>query len=98
MIADERTSQKKIEEIFESASLNGDDRDLWRERLASAGQIVRSVFIDAFGSDGDALPFFTADLRKRIGAGNDREKLDEIAREEREYFSSAIRSMEQERI
>jgi len=98
MEIDEKKSQERIEEIFESARLGEEDRNLWRGRLSSAGNAFRSVFIDVFGDDRDALTFFTGDLRKRLEAGSDRKRLDDIEREERDYFSSILRRTEQERI
>jgi|GEM_PF-1331123 len=91
----EQEFQKKLEEIFDAADLQEDDRKLWHGRLDHAGEYVRKMFIDVFGEDRNLLLFFTGNIRKRLAADGDRAKLDEIAEEEKAYFAGLMRGAEE---
>lgn len=88
---DEREIQESIDRIFEEAGLSQDDRNLWGSRLAEAGEYVRQAFIESFSEEYDLLRFFTGDLRKRIEAGQDRRKLEQVLVEEKTYFTGVLR-------
>lgn len=94
MLISEEEFNEKLERMFERAGLNEEDRGLWRAKLADAGEYVRRMFIDVFSQDRDLLVFFTGNLRKRLAAQGDREKLDEIVNEEQAYFAGLMKSEE----
>jgi hypothetical protein len=79
-----------IERIFENAGLSEEDRALWRSRLASSDERMRAVFVSIFSDDTELLEFFTEDLRDRVAAGRDPEKLAGVLEKEREYFRSML--------
>lgn len=82
--------QEKIEAIFESAGLSEEDRSLWMSRLSVAGDRAKMVFVESFSDDSESLAFFTRDLRSRIDAGDDPEKLAPILEEEKNYFKNIL--------
>lgn len=79
-----------MEKIFDKAGLSEDDRALWRSRLSAADERMRAVFVGIFSGDADLLPFFTEDLRDRVAAGRDPEKLAKVLEKEREHFRSVL--------
>ncbi|NTV55181.1 MAG: hypothetical protein HGB37_02765 [Candidatus Moranbacteria bacterium] len=95
MLISDEEFQQKLEAIFESAELREEDRNLWRDRLADAGEYIHKMFIDVFSKDRDLFLFFTTNMRKRMVAAGDRVKLEEIAEEERAYFSGLINRTEE---
>jgi hypothetical protein len=95
MLISDEEFQQKLEAIFESAELREEDRKLWRDRLADAGEYIHKMFIDVFSKDRDLFLFFTTNMRKRMVAAGDRAKLEEIAEEERAYFSGLINRTEE---
>jgi hypothetical protein len=82
--------EDKITAIFDAAGLSDDDRLLWLSRLSRSGERFQYFFIESFDGEPDMLEFFTSDLRKRIEAGNDPEKLFLVLAEEKEYFSDIL--------
>jgi hypothetical protein len=86
----------RIEELFTRANLPEDGRALWRARLAVDSERVKQVFIDTFAEDLEMLTFFTDDLRRRIAAGNDPEKLAAVLDEERKYFTGVLSNSQTE--
>lgn len=82
--------QNKINAIFDAAGLSDDERSLWLSRLSRAGERFQRVFIESFDGDPGLLAFFTSDLRKRIEAGSDPEKLSLVLSEEKEYFADSL--------
>lgn len=82
--------RQKIEDIFESAELSEEDRELWRSRLAASDVSFPRTFVTLFDEEREMLDFFTQDLRKRAEAGKDAEKLSSVLREEKEYFSTLL--------
>lgn len=91
MLISDEEFQQKLEAMFESAELREEDRKLWRDRLAHAGEYIHKMFIDVFSKDRDLLVFFTGNMRKRIDANGDQSKLAEIAEEEKAYFSGLMK-------
>lgn len=82
--------RQKIEDIFESAELSEEDRELWRSRLAASDVSFPRTFVTLFDEEREMLDFFTQDLRKRAEAGKDAEKLSSVLREEKEYFATLL--------
>ena len=95
MLISDEEFQQKLEAMFEKAELPEEDRKLWRDRLADAGEYIHKMFIDVFSKDRDLFLFFTTNMRKRMVAAGDRVKLEEIAEEERAYFSGLINRTEE---
>ncbi len=91
MLISDEEFQQKLEAMFEKAELPEEDRKLWHDRLADAGEYIHKMFIDVFSKDRDLFLFFTTNMRKRMVAGGDRVKLEEIAEEERAYFSGLMK-------
>lgn len=91
MFTSDEEFDKKLERIFDDADLREEDRTLWRERLSDAGDYLYATFVDVFSKDRDLLVFFTGNMRKRIEANGDQSKLDEIAEEEKAYFSGLMK-------
>ncbi|NTW14382.1 MAG: hypothetical protein HGA31_05125 [Candidatus Moranbacteria bacterium] len=87
---DERKIQEEIDRIFNDAELSLEDRILWLERLTHAGEYVRRIFVESFDGESSLLRFFTGDLRKRIAAGNDRDRINEVLAEEKAYFMGML--------
>ncbi|MBP9751972.1 MAG: hypothetical protein KBD19_03885 [Candidatus Moranbacteria bacterium] len=79
-----------MEKIFDEAGLSEGDRALWRSRLAAADERMRAVFVSIFSGDTELLAFFTEDLRDRVAAGRDPEKLANVLEKEREHFRSML--------
>lgn len=86
----EEELQKKIEAVFVSAGLSEMDKCLWLSRLSLAGERAQRVFVEAFSEDSEMLVFFTRDLRNRIEAGDDPQKLAPILEEEKGYFKDLL--------
>lgn len=82
--------QKKIEAVLKKAGLSGGDCHLWMSRLSVAGERAQRVFLEAVADDRDMLVFFTRDLRNRIDAGSDPEKIASVIRDEKEYFTGIL--------
>lgn len=82
--------RQKIEDIFESAELSEEDRELWRSRLAASDVSFPRTFVTLFDEEREMLDFFTQDLRKRAEAGKDAEKLSSVLQEEKEYFATLL--------
>lgn len=82
--------REKIEDIFEGAGLSEEDRALWSARLSASDDSFSRAFVTLFDTERGMLGFFTDDLRKRIEAGNDHEKLSSVLREEKEYFANIL--------
>lgn len=76
----------QIQEIFERAGLSESDRELWLSRLSSVSERMKAVFVSIFSDDTELLRFFTGDLKNRIEAGDDQERLAKIIEDERGYF------------
>ena len=90
MSEDKRSVDERVEEIFERTGLPEDGRALWRARLSASSDRVKLVFVETFSDDVEMLLFFTDDLRKRIDAGNDPEKLKVVLDGEKEYFAGVL--------
>jgi hypothetical protein len=78
--------REEVMNILSDSGLSVDDRGLWLDCLAGADPNAQVAFIDAFDGELELLRFFTADLRQRIMAGDDREALGQILSEEKKYF------------
>jgi hypothetical protein len=94
MLISDDEFEKKLESMFDDADLREEDRKLWRDRLADAGEYIHKMFIDVFSKDRDLFLFFTVNMRKRTVAAGDRARLEEIAEEEKVYFSGLIKRTE----
>lgn len=84
------TLPEKIQGIFDSAHLSPEDQSLWLDRLAQGGERLQAVFVSIFEDDIEMLDFFTQDLRNRIDCGSDRERLEKVLENEREYFRTLL--------
>ncbi|HWQ59700.1 MAG TPA: hypothetical protein VN420_00945 [Candidatus Fimivivens sp.] len=86
-----QNSKEKVEDILAASGLSDDDRALWAGRLSEADPSMRGAFVESFEDDYDLLRFFTGDLRRRIEAGNDRQKLDEVLTAEKSFFAERLK-------
>lgn len=82
--------REKIENIFEGAGLSEEDRALWLARLSTSDDSFSRAFVMLFDEERGMLGFFTNDLRKRVEAGNNAEKLSSVLQEEKEYFANIL--------
>ena len=82
--------QEKIASICIAAELSQADRDFWLDKLSVSDERVQSVFVNIFADDIDLLRTSTRQLRGRVSAGDDSEKLAAALENEREYFRAFL--------
>lgn len=69
-------------EILSRATLGEEDKKMLEAHLASAQDAVQKIFVAMFGEDQSLLPLVADNLKKKIAAGGDPLKVEEIIQEE----------------
>lgn len=74
--------KERIVEILSLATLEAEDRKMLEEHLAGANEAAQRFFIEMFQNDHVLLPLVVDNLKKKIAAGSDPLKVEEIIQEE----------------
>lgn len=82
----------KAEAILKQGHLSSADIALWRDVFEKGSAAAVSLFIDIMQDDATMLPFLTENLKKKIDAGADPEKISKIVEEERLQFQELVKS------
>ena len=80
------------EAILKQGNLSSADAALWHGVFESVSPAAISLFIDIAQDDTTLLPFLTENLKKKIDAGTDPEKINKIVEEERSKFQELAKS------
>ncbi|MEK7576180.1 MAG: hypothetical protein AAB482_00640 [Patescibacteria group bacterium] len=82
----------KAEAILQGGGVAGDDLIMWQSVLARVSSAAVSLFIDIMSEDEDALVMLTDNLKKKIAAGDDPAKIQEIVSDEEAQLVELISS------
>jgi hypothetical protein len=82
----------KAEAILKQGDLSSADMALWQGVFKDTSPAAISLFIDIMQDDATLLPFLTENLKKKIDAGADPDKINKIVEDERVQFQELAQS------
>ena len=74
---------EEAETILEKHSLSHEDRVLWQRQLAVLSPEATLFFIDTFDNDAELLTLTTINMKKKIEADDDPQKIQKLIEEEK---------------
>ncbi len=90
MIKDKDVLLKKANLILQDAKLQSSDMRLWENKLESSSVEIVSLFLDTFENDIELLKMATGNLKKKIGAVENSEKIKNLIQEEKEVLEKYL--------
>ena len=84
MPKDKEALLKKAFLILYDNGLSSDDMKLWESRLRDSSADAISLFIDTFENDKELLEMATDNLKKKIEAIKNPEKIQDVVQEEKD--------------
>ena len=81
---------QKAEEILKNAEVSAEDFAMWQGVFAKASLGAIALFVDLMVEDTDMLEFMTDNIKKKIAAGRNPARIDEIVDEEKEKLEEYL--------
>lgn len=85
-----KSAPEKLQEIIDSSDLSIDDRELITEHVPSLPLEVQEVLVNACEQDPSFLEEMVDNLKMKLEAGDDKEKLHEIIERERNEITNIL--------
>lgn len=81
---------KRANDIINSSPLDESDKNMWHERFEKLEDASIILFIDMMTVEPDLLEVVTDNVKKKVDAGRDSQKIKTIVEEEREMLQAAF--------
>lgn len=81
---------KRAKDIIDSSPLDESDKNMWHERFEKLEDASIILFIDMMTVEPDLLEVVTDNVKKKVDAGRDSQKIKTIVEEEREMLQAAF--------
>ncbi len=81
---------EKAQSIVDESQLEDFDKEMWHERFEELEDPAISLFIDMMAVEPDLLEIVTENVKKKVEAGDDVEKIKTIVEEEKDMLQAAF--------
>ena len=79
---DSQGARERAKKLIRESPLGADDQKFWEEHSKTLSAIQLAFFADVIEDDPSLLPYITENLKKKIAAGRDPEKIRAVVAEE----------------